>query len=79
MIHQPTFNSRLADPSLLSAIIVIGAHYADSNANDLALRIGKKLWGTYLNLDDFRPARATLPLLQALVLTEAFGKLMATR
>jgi len=64
---------------LLSAIIVVGMHYADSSAHSLAVRIGRKLWGAFVSLDDFRPARATLPLLQAMLLTEAFGKLMSTR
>ncbi|KDN40100.1 hypothetical protein K437DRAFT_258781 [Tilletiaria anomala UBC 951] len=79
LIHKPTFNASTADPMLLSAIIVNGMHYADTPSHELAVRIGQKLWGAYVSLDDFRPARATLPMLQALLLTELFGKLMSNR
>lgn len=79
LIHRPTFSARMADPMLLSAIIVCGAHFADDAAHLLAERIGRKLWGAYVSFDDFRPARATLSMLQAMLITEIFGKLMGTR
>lgn len=79
LIHRPTFSSKVADPMLLSAMIVNGAHFADEAAHFLAERIGRKLWGAFITFEDFRPARATLALLQAMLLTEAFGKMMGTR
>ncbi|PWZ01715.1 hypothetical protein BCV70DRAFT_158113 [Testicularia cyperi] len=79
LIHEPTFSASTTDPMLLSAVIVIGAHFAGQPAHDLAVRIAQKIWGAIVSLEDFRPARATLPMLQAMVLTEAFGKMMSTR
>ncbi|CBQ70847.1 related to C2H2 zinc finger protein [Sporisorium reilianum SRZ2] len=79
LIHEPTFAASTTDPMLLSAIIVIGAHFAGLPAHELAVRIAQKIWGAVVSLEDFRPARATLPMLQALVLTESFGKMMSTR
>ena len=79
VIHKPSFNASQADPMLLSAMIVNGMHYADSPSHELAVRIGQKLWGAYVSLDEFRPSRATLPMLQALLLTELFGKFMSNR
>lgn len=79
LIHEPTFAASTTDPMLLSAIIVIGAHFAGLPAHELAVRISQKIWGAVVSLEDFRPARATLPMLQALVLTETFGKMMSTR
>lgn len=79
LIHEPTFAASTTDPMLLSAIVVIGAHFAGLPAHELAVRIAQKIWGAVVSLEDFRPARATLPMLQALVLTECFGKLMSTR
>ena len=70
LIHKPTFDASKSDPMLLSAIIVNGMHFGDTPSHELAARIGQKLWGTYVSLDDFRPARATLPMLQALLLSE---------
>lgn len=79
LIHEPTFAASTTDPMLLSAIVVIGAHFAGLPAHELAVRIAQKIWGAVVSLEDFRPARATLPMLQALVLTESFGKVMSTR
>ncbi|UZJ52194.1 hypothetical protein CBS101457_001514 [Exobasidium rhododendri] len=79
LIHRPTFSAKIADPMLLSAMIVCGAHFADEAAHFLAERIGRKLWGAFISFEDFRPARATLPMLQAMLLTEVFGKTMGTR
>lgn len=79
LVHEPTFAASTTDPMLLSAIVVIGAHFAGLPAHELAVRIAQKIWGAIVSLEDFRPARATLPMLQALVLTECFGKLMSTR
>ena len=79
LIHEPTFSASTTDPMLLSAIVVIGAHYAGLPAHELAVRIAQKIWGAIVSLEDFRPARATLPMLQAMVLTECFGKEMSTR
>ncbi|SNX87338.1 related to C2H2 zinc finger protein [Melanopsichium pennsylvanicum] len=79
LIHEPTFAASTTDPMLLSAIVVIGAHFAGLPAHELAVRIAQKIWGAVVSLEDFRPARATLPMLQALVLTESFGKMMSTR
>lgn len=79
LIHEPTFAASTTDPMLLSAIVVIGAHFAGLPAHELAVRIAQKIWGAVVSLEDFRPARATLPMLQALVLTECFGKMMSTR
>ncbi|TKY87615.1 hypothetical protein EX895_003196 [Sporisorium graminicola] len=79
LIHEPTFAASTTDPMLLSAIVVIGAHFAGLPAHELAVRISQKIWGAVVSLEDFRPARATLPMLQALVLTETFGKMMSTR
>lgn len=79
LIHRPTFSAKTADPMLLSAMIVCGAHFADEAAHFLAERIGRKLWGALISFEDFRPARATLALLQAMLLTETFGKMMGTR
>ncbi|KAJ1020210.1 hypothetical protein NDA16_004489 [Ustilago loliicola] len=79
LVHEPTFAASTTDPMLLSAIVVIGAHFAGLPAHELAVRIAQKIWGAIVSLEDFRPARATLPMLQALVLTECFGKVMSTR
>lgn len=79
LIHEPTFAASTTDPMLLSAIVVIGAHFAGLPAHELAVRIAQKIWGAVVSLEDFRPARATLPMLQALVLTESFTKMMSTR
>lgn len=79
LIHEPTFAASTTDSMLLSAIIVIGAHFAALPAHEMAVRIAQKIWGAIVSLEDFRPARATLPMLQAMVLTEAFGKMMSTR
>lgn len=79
VIHRPTFSAKSADPMLLSAMVVCGAHFADESAHFLAERIGRKLWGAFISFEDFRPARATLAMLQAMLLTELFGKTMGTR
>lgn len=79
LIHRPTFSAKTADPMLLSAMVVCGAHFADESAHFLAERIGRKLWGAFISFEDFRPARATLAMLQAMLLTELFGKTMGTR
>ncbi|CAO1627720.1 unnamed protein product [Sympodiomycopsis kandeliae] len=79
MIHQPTFSANSTDPSLLAAAIMIGTFFSVPSAYELAVRIAQKMWSAMLNLDDFRPTRATLPMLQAMVLTEFFAKTMATR
>lgn len=79
LIHRPTFSAKMADPMLLSAMVVCGAHFADEAAHFLAERIGRKLWGAFISFEDFRPARATLAMLQAMLLTEVFGKTMGTR
>ncbi|KAN0060157.1 hypothetical protein ACQY0O_008131 [Thecaphora frezii] len=79
LIHEPTFAASSTDPMLLSAVVVIGAHFAALPAHELAVRIAQKIWGAIVSLEDFRPARATLPMLQAMVLTECFGKMMSSR
>jgi hypothetical protein len=79
LIHKASFVASSADPMLLSAMIICGAHFADESAHFLAERIGRKLWGAFITFEDFRPARATLAMLQAMLLTESFGKLMGTR
>ncbi|PWN46763.1 hypothetical protein IE53DRAFT_382635 [Violaceomyces palustris] len=79
LIHEPTFVASATDPMLLSAVIVVGAHFAGLPAHEMAVRIAQKIWGAIVSLEDFRPARATLPMLQAMLLTECFGKMMSTR
>ncbi|EPQ29966.1 uncharacterized protein PFL1_02638 [Pseudozyma flocculosa PF-1] len=79
LLHEPTFAASTTDPMLLSAVVVIGAHFAALPAHELAVRIAQKIWGAIVSLEDFRPARATLPMLQAMVLTECFGKMMSSR
>lgn len=80
LVHQPTFNATRADPSLLAAMVMIGAFYAPpQSCHILASRIGHKMWGALISLDDFRPSCATLPMLQALVLTEVFNSRMCSR
>lgn len=79
MIHQPTFSASSTDPSLLASVIMIGTFFSVPSAYELAVRIAQKMWSAMLNLDDFRPTRATLPMLQAMVLTEFFAKTMTTR
>lgn len=48
LIHRPTFAAKSADPMLLSAMVVCGAHFADEAAHFLAERIGRKLWGAFI-------------------------------
>lgn len=79
LVHRPTFNASRADPSLLAAMILIGAHYAPAACHQMALRISQKMWGALISLEGFHAGRATLPMLQALVLTEAFSSRMASR
>ncbi|CEH18420.1 FOG: Zn-finger [Ceraceosorus bombacis] len=79
VIHKATFVADRADPLLLAPLIVIGAHFGESRCHEFAVRVGAKLWGSFVSIDDFRPARATLQMLQGMVLTQAFCKMMASR
>ncbi|CAO1612615.1 unnamed protein product [Parajaminaea phylloscopi] len=79
LIHKPTFNASRADPGLLAAMLIIGARYATPACHELAVRISQRMWAALISLDGFHPGRATLPMLQALILTEVFCSRMCSR
>ncbi|CZT22005.1 related to C2H2 zinc finger protein [Ramularia collo-cygni] len=73
LIHLSTFNPTSIEPILLLSAILLGATYADKEAHQLAVCIHDVLRPYIFSCPGFN-ARAELPILQAILLTECLGK-----
>lgn len=73
LIHLPTFEPASTEPILLLSAILLGATYADKESHQLAVCIHDVLRPYIFGCPGFS-ARAELPILQAILLTECLGK-----
>ncbi|KAI8919205.1 fungal-specific transcription factor domain-containing protein [Powellomyces hirtus] len=79
ILHRPTFNSNETPSPVILSVILIGTFYSkDSSAFDFAVASNDRLRAVMLDSDSFGAQKPPW-VLQTMILTEMFGKMMSTR